>query len=79
MQYFILMCIIVNTVILLIGWVGKPQELEDIINMMNFIFAGIFTLEFIVKYIGYGNRFFYDKWNNFDMVIVIITILSILL
>ena len=46
---------------------------------MNYIFAFIFTCEFIVKYVGYGKRLFYDGWNTFDLVIVIVTIIGILM
>jgi len=46
---------------------------------VNYIFAFIFTCEFLIKYIGYGKRFFYDSWNIFDMVIVIVTIIGIIM
>jgi Ion transport protein len=44
---------------------------------MNFIFVGIFTAEFGIKLIGYGERYFKDRWNTFDMIIVILTLVSI--
>lgn len=47
--------------------------------MINYIFAGIFTFEFLIKYIGFGNRYFKDPWNVFDVAIVVITLFSIIL
>lgn len=46
---------------------------------MNYGFAAIFTVEFIIKYTGYGNRYFRDTWNIFDTVIVVLTLFSIIL
>jgi Ion transport protein len=42
------------------------------------VFVGIFTGEFVIKVIGYGERYFKDGWNIFDMIIVILTLLSII-
>jgi hypothetical protein len=49
------------------------------IDNVNIIFTVIFAIEFVIKVIGYGNRFFIDQWNIFDMVIVFVTILGIIL
>lgn len=46
---------------------------------MNYGFAAIFTVEFLIKYTGFGNRYFRDTWNIFDTVIVALTLLSIIL
>lgn len=34
-------------------------------------------MEFLIKFIGFGYRYFRDGWNTFDMVIVILTLFSI--
>jgi len=33
----------------------------------------------MIKYVGFGNRYFRDSWNIFDTIIVILTLLSIIL
>jgi len=48
-------------------------------DYVNIFFTAIFTLEFLIKVIGYGKRYFIDKWNIFDMVIVFISIFGIIL
>ena len=78
-QVFIMVCIVLNTIILTLQWYGQPEEINQAFENLNYIFAFIFTCEFIVKYIGYGKRFFYDGWNTFDMVIVIVTIIGIIM
>jgi hypothetical protein len=74
-----MLCIIFNTIILMLQWLGQSKELNQIFENLNFIFALIFTCEFIVKYIGYGKRLFYDGWNTFDMVIMITSIVGIIM
>lgn len=44
---------------------------------MNSVFVVIFTGEFMIKIIGFGRRYFKDSWNIFDMIIVILTLVSI--
>jgi len=39
----------------------------------------VFTIEFFIKIIGYGERFFKDSWNTFDMFILIVTILGVIM
>jgi hypothetical protein len=53
--------------------------MSERLEMMNYIFTGVFTAEFIIKYAGFGNRYFKDPWNTFDTVIVMVTLLGILI
>ncbi|CDW81684.1 voltage-gated ion channel superfamily [Stylonychia lemnae] len=78
-ERFIYFCIIANTVILAIQWQNQPVILDLITEKFNYAFAGIFTFEVIVKFIAYGKRYFKDGWNNFDIVIVVMTLISIIL
>jgi|LauGreDrversion4_2_1035121.scaffolds.fasta_scaffold11516_2 hypothetical protein len=48
------------------------------LEIMNYIFSGVFITEFFIKIIGYRERYFKDSWNVFDMVIVIFTIIGII-
>lgn len=56
-----------------------PKYLEDLSEQGNYVFAVIFNVEMVLKLIGLGNVYFYNSWNNFDMVIVILTDFGILL
>jgi TM2 domain-containing membrane protein YozV len=53
--------------------------MRNILEIMNYAFAGIFTVEFIIKYIGFGSRYFKDGWNTFDLIIVILTLFGIVI
>jgi len=79
LQNFIFFCIIANTIILSLSWYGQSESIIRNVDNINIIFTTIFAIEFIIKVIGYGERFFIDSWNIFDMVIVFVTILGIIL
>ena len=55
------------------------ENMTKTLEIMNFIFSAVFITEFFIKFIGYGERFFKDSWNVFDMVIVIFTIFGIII
>jgi len=37
------------------------------------------VFEVVAKFVAYGKRYFKDGWNNFDIVIVLMTLISIIL
>jgi Ion transport protein len=51
--------------------------MKMVLSYFNYVFAGIFSIEFLMKFIGFGYRYFRDGWNVFDMIIVILTLISI--
>lgn len=53
--------------------------MDLISDNINYIFAGIFTLEAVLKLIGCGTLYFKDGWNIFDFCIVIGTLISIMI
>lgn len=76
---FFTLCIVLNTLVLVLTWYDQNLKFQSALDYMNYGFAAIFTLEFIIKYVGFGNRYFRDTWNIFDTVIVVLTLLSIIL
>lgn len=54
------------------------DELKNFLDTINLVFVFIFTGEFLIKIIGYGKRYFKDSWNIFDMIIVMLTLISII-
>jgi hypothetical protein len=76
---FIYVCIVLNTIVLAFYWYDQPSNATSINTTINYVFASIFTLETVAKIIGYGRRFFWDRWNIFDLVIVLITVVGIIL
>jgi hypothetical protein len=78
-ESIIMILIIINTIVLALKWYGEPNQLPKILELLNYVFAGIFSLEAIIKLIAFGGSYFSDGWNVFDFVIVVGTFISIIL
>ncbi|PCI31098.1 hypothetical protein COB52_00380 [Candidatus Kaiserbacteria bacterium] len=76
---FIITCIILNTIVLALKFYDEPKELPGILEIINYVFAGIFTLEAIIKLFAFGKGYFQDGWNVFDFIIVVGTFGGIIL
>lgn len=74
-QSFILAVIIFNSIIL--GLMTYPELMSNFGNAMHLacnICVGIFTVEIVLKLYVYGKKFFTSGWNNFDFIIVAISL-----
>lgn len=74
-QNFILAVIILNSILL--GMMTYPKLMAHFGNTMHLICnicVGIFTVEIILKLYVYGKKFFNSGWNNFDFIIVLISL-----
>jgi voltage-dependent calcium channel L type alpha-1D len=76
-EFFIIACIMLNTIVLAINWYSQPIFVDDILDYINYFFAVVFALECILKIIALGPKiYFTDTGNAFDFFIVITTIVS---
>lgn len=56
------------------------QELVYALKLFNFIFSSVFVVEAIMKGMALGlRRYLKDKWNQLDVIIVLLSILGIIL
>ncbi|CDW82939.1 voltage-gated ion channel superfamily [Stylonychia lemnae] len=79
-EFFILTCIILNTICFAIEWYNQPQDVNNVLEIINYVFAAIFTFETVIKLIALGYKdYFNNGWNIFDMMVVIGTITSVFL
>ena len=53
------------------SWLGQPETWKFVLGILNYIFTGIYTIEFLIKFIGLKSAYFYDGWNVFDFSIVV--------
>ena len=72
---FIMGCIIGNTVVLAIKWYIMPLWIVSVIEIVNYVFMVIFTLEAVIKIIAMGGNYFKESWNIFDFTVVVMTAL----
>lgn len=78
-DWFIITCILLNTVVLALTWYDEPKAMPVFAFYMNMIFAGIFTVECVLKIIALCTDYFKSNWNLFDFIIVIGTFAAIIL
>lgn len=60
---FILVMILGNTLSLTLKWYGQSKEFEDQLEIVNYAFGTIFTIEAIMKIIAYRRNYFREAWN----------------
>jgi hypothetical protein len=75
----LIMCfIVVNTFTMMITFFGMPNDYTQTLNVINLIFAGIFTIEALLKLMVFGVwGYFQHPANIFDFVIVVATLFGI--
>ncbi|EKX46067.1 hypothetical protein GUITHDRAFT_55688, partial [Guillardia theta CCMP2712] len=80
-QRFIIVCIISNTVLMMINWhdqVSFPSQLFSQLNNINLVLTAIFIAEMVLKLFGLGvQRYFQDNFNCFDFFVVVSSIVEL--
>ncbi|XP_076054052.1 sodium channel protein 1 brain-like isoform X2 [Oratosquilla oratoria] len=74
---FITLCIILNTIFLAIEHHGMSRQLQLVLEVGNRVFTVVFTLECILKIMALSREFFVNRWNVFDLVIVLASLLDL--
>jgi hypothetical protein len=58
---------------------GMPKVITTLLRFSNYVFAGIFIVEAVLKFIAYGSSYFGSSWNKFDFFVVAASIFDIIL
>lgn len=72
----IMIIIMLNMLTMTLEYYGMPQEMKDVLQIVNIIFIAVFTLECVLKLIGLRQYYFKIPWNVFDFVVVVLSILG---
>ena len=82
-KYFdvwIMFCIVCNIVTMALTYEGSPTSYDSILENINYFFTGVFILECLLKFIGFGFKgYLYSGWNKFDLFVVMSSIIDILM
>jgi len=74
-KYFMDLMVIANTIILGSDYDGINENSSNLLDLLNYIFIAIFTIEIIVKLVGLGLKdFFSKKFNIIEMIIIVISV-----
>ena len=72
----IMIIIMLNMLTMTLEFYGMPQEMKDVLQIINTVFIAIFTVECVLKIIGLRLYYFKIPWNVFDFVVVVLSILG---
>ena len=77
-EAFIAIIILLNMVQMAMLYNGQPSTYESALSIINYVFTGIFTVEILLKLVGFGCNFWYEAWNIFDFIVVICSYVDII-
>ncbi|KAK3536780.1 hypothetical protein QTP86_025090, partial [Hemibagrus guttatus] len=79
-EYIMFVLIMLNTVCLAVQHYGQSQKFNYVMDILNMLFTGVFTVEMVLKLIAFKPRgYLDDPWNLFDALVVIGSIVDIAL
>lgn len=77
-EYLIFAFIVCNTVVLMMQYYQEPELYTRVLDGFNIGFTAVFFLECILKLIAFKPKnYFIDRWNLFDFIIVVGSIIDI--
>nr|AEF59076.1 putative voltage-dependent cation channel [Monosiga brevicollis] len=77
LEPFIIGCIGLNAIVFCMYYYDEPAALTRFQTIINLVFAGIFTVEALIKIAALGRAYFATGWNRFDFCIVVLTFVGI--
>ncbi|XP_062072327.1 sodium channel protein type 5 subunit alpha [Lepus europaeus] len=74
----ITMCIVLNTLFMALEHYNMTAEFEEMLQVGNLVFTGIFTAEMTFKVIALDPYYYFQQgWNIFDSIIVILSLMEL--
>uniref|UniRef100_A0A4W3IKT6 Voltage-dependent L-type calcium channel subunit alpha n=1 Tax=Callorhinchus milii TaxID=7868 RepID=A0A4W3IKT6_CALMI len=78
-EYIMFILIMLNTLCLAIQHYEQSKLFNYVMDILNMVFTGVFTVEMVLKLIAFKPRhYFADAWNTFDALIVVGSVVDIL-
>ncbi|GAB9471559.1 hypothetical protein Gpo141_00008765 [Globisporangium polare] len=68
---FVAFCVLGNTVILAVTHFRESDTVATVLSTGNLLFCAVFIVEAVVKLMSMGKKYFYDRWNIFDLIVVV--------
>ncbi|XP_072455042.1 sodium channel protein type 5 subunit alpha isoform X2 [Notamacropus eugenii] len=74
----ITMCIVLNTLFMALEHYNMTPDFEEMLQVGNLVFTGIFTAEMTFKIIALDPYYYFQQgWNIFDSIIVILSLMEL--
>lgn len=68
--------IFINIVIMMTQHYKQSDDITYMLRIVNLIFTIIFTIELIMRIIALRYQYFLDRWNVFDFLIVLFSLVG---
>ena len=78
-EFFITMCILSNTLVMAMRYYWMNSIYDWVLEIANYVFAFIFTVECILKIISELHGYFMNNWNWFDFLVVVGTLIGVIM
>eukprot|EP00759_Apiculatamorpha_spiralis_P048850 PhF_6_TR44136/c0_g1_i1/m.67462 len=78
-EIFIGCVILANVVLLTTDHHDPTAEYDYISGILNSLLSYVFVLEAILKLIAYNYKYFWDSWNRFDFLLVLLSVVGLFL
>ena len=72
----IMVVIMLNMITMAIEHYNMDPTFSRALEIINYIFIAIFTLECVMKIVGLRQFYFKEAWNIFDFVVVVLSLLG---
>ena len=69
--------IVLNMIQMAMLYANASDDYITGLEIVNYIFTGLFTIELLLKLVGFGAEFWYEAWNLFDFIIVFCSYIDI--
>merc|ERR1711988_942058 len=56
----IMLCIALNSLLMAASHVGQPTWFTNVVDVLNYVFAVIFTIEIVIKILAYGRQKYFE-------------------
>ncbi len=76
-EVFIAAIILLNMVQMAMLYEDASDSYDTALDIVNYVFTGIFTVELVLKLIAFSRNFWYEAWNIFDFFIVVCSYVDI--
>ena len=70
--------ILLNLLLMTLYYEEASLAYTQDLDYFNYAFTGMFTIELVLKFVGFGCSFWIDTWNIFDFIIVICSYIDII-
>jgi len=77
-ELFVALIILLNMVQMAMFYAGASDSYLYALEIVNYVYTGIFTLEAILKLIGFGMNYWYEAWNIFDFIVIVCSHIDII-